>query len=294
MVLKTPAPLYEDPIFGGPSDPCVIWNEQEKEWWMFYTQRRVAGCLPGVSAVHGTRIGIAVSRDAKEWLYRGCAEGLEWEWGHNTFWAPEVISADGIYHMFVTYIRGVPQTWTGQASIVHYSSDNLRCWQFRDILDLHSKRVIDACVAETDGGSFKLWYKDEQRSSHTCAAVSRDLVKWECVGEEITDCPHEGPNVFTLGGVHWMITDTWKGLGVYRSEDFIHWRRQKTDLLAWPGIRPGDAEIGNHADVVVSGEEGYLFYFVHPDYPSALRGIPSFVPGEKEHRTVIHCALLRV
>jgi hypothetical protein len=34
-----PAPLFRDPIFDGASDPVVIWNRQEKNWWLLYTQR---------------------------------------------------------------------------------------------------------------------------------------------------------------------------------------------------------------------------------------------------------------
>lgn len=291
---KTPAPLYEDPLYGGPADPCVIRHEETGEWWMFYTQRRAHGFCTGVSPIHGTEIGIAVSPNAKDWLYRGTAEGLDFEWGRNTFWAPEVIRAGGTYHMFASYIRGVPTAWTGTASIVHYTSDTLWKWRFEGILELDSDRVIDACAAPFGKDQYKLWYKDENRHSHTVAAVSSDLRNWTVTGEEITDCPHEGPNVFSLGGYTWMITDTWHGLGVYRSDDSTNWHRQNGNLLERPGIRPGDGEIGNHADVVVSGDLGYLFYFVHPDYPAALRGVQFSAAGEKEHHTVIQCALLRV
>lgn len=291
---KTPAPLYEDPIYGGPSDPCVIRNRETGEWWMFYTQRRVSDNTPGVSGIHGTGIGIAVSADAKRWLYRGTAEGLSYEWGHNTYWAPEVVRADGLYHMFVTYIQGVPSSWTREAKILHYTSQNLWQWHFSDAPDLHSDRVIDACIACTGSGAYKLWYKDECRSSHTAAAVSPDLIHWHVVGEEICDVPHEGPNVFSLGGWNWMITDTWNGLGVYRSDDYTHWTRQDEDILSAPGVRPSDGQIGNHADVVTAGGVGYIFYFVHPDYPADKRsGASKTIPAKEQH-TVIQCAVLRV
>ena len=39
-VRKAAAPLYRDPITDGAADPVLIWNRQEKTWWMLYTQRR--------------------------------------------------------------------------------------------------------------------------------------------------------------------------------------------------------------------------------------------------------------
>ena len=28
------APLYNDPIYDGAADPVMIWNREEKSWWM--------------------------------------------------------------------------------------------------------------------------------------------------------------------------------------------------------------------------------------------------------------------
>ena len=81
-----PAPLFRDPIYDCPTDPTIIWNREEKQWYLFYTQRRAADTSTGVSWVHGTKIGIAVSKDGGKWLYRGTLEGLDIEKGHNTFW----------------------------------------------------------------------------------------------------------------------------------------------------------------------------------------------------------------
>src|SRR5512139_3120877 len=57
-------PLFRDPIYDGAADPVVIWNKQQKKWWMLYTNRR-ANIIDstGVQWVHGTRIGIAESVD---------------------------------------------------------------------------------------------------------------------------------------------------------------------------------------------------------------------------------------
>ena len=35
-----PAPLYRCPVYDGAADPTVIYNHNEKSWWMLYTQRR--------------------------------------------------------------------------------------------------------------------------------------------------------------------------------------------------------------------------------------------------------------
>ena len=261
---------------------------------MFYTQRRSYGYQTGFGSVHGTDIGIATSRDGRSWLYRGCAEGLTIGWGRNTFWAPEVIWAAGAYHMFVTFIEGVPTDWSGEAEIAHFTSENLYSWRFEEFAELASDRAIDACVYSLPDGRFKMWYKDECRESHICAAVSEDLHSWELCGEEITDCPSEGANVFELGGRKWLITDTWNGLAVYSSSDFADWRRRDGLILQQPGIRPGDGQIGNHADVVVSGDKGFIFYFVHPDYPAEDRAKDVAHRSFREMHTVIQCALLEV
>jgi hypothetical protein len=88
-IAATPAPLFRDPIFDGAADPSVIWNPAEKEWWIFYTQRRATARIPGVAWCYGTKIGIAASHDeGRHWYYRGTAAGLDFEKGDNTFWAP--------------------------------------------------------------------------------------------------------------------------------------------------------------------------------------------------------------
>ena len=80
-----PAPLFRDPIFDGASDPTVIWNRNEQCYYMFYTQRRSTSVQVGFSSIHGSKIGVATSKDKKGWLYRGTLENLDIEHGHNTF-----------------------------------------------------------------------------------------------------------------------------------------------------------------------------------------------------------------
>ena len=258
-----PAPLFRDPIYDCPTDPVVIWNRKEEQWYLFYTQRRATDVPIGVSWVHGTAIGVAVSKDGAKWLYRGTVEGLDIERGHNTFWAPEIIEANGKYHMYVSYITGIPNDWDYPRWMLHYTSDNLWDWNYEGRLDLQSQRVIDACVYEITPGTYKMWYKDEAKESRIYAAVSHDLYNWEVVGEEISDCAQEGPNVFELDGKIWMISDFWKGLAVYTSEDYTHWTRCE-NLLKESGQRPMDTGFAHHADVVVKDGKAYIFYFCHP------------------------------
>lgn len=257
-----PAPLYQDPLYNSPTDPVVLYNHEEKCFWMLYTQRRATAFNIGVSTIHGTKIGVASSIDGVRWLYRGTLPGLEFEPGENTFWAPEIVYKEGMYHMYVSYVRGIPTDWNWERYIVHYTASNMWEWTFESILPLSSNRVIDACVYEIESGVYKMWYKDEVHGSHTYSAISRDLYQWDVVGDEISDCAHEGPNVFELGGKKWMITDFWKGLGVYCSSDYINWIR-KENILDKPGKRTMDAALAHHADVVVAGEEAFVFYFTH-------------------------------
>lgn len=285
------APLYRDPIYDGATDPVVVYNRETKEYHMLYTQRRATDISIGYSNIHGTKIGVATSRDGGDWLYRGTLRGLEFEPGDNTFWAPEVLYAKGRYHMYVTYVRGVPSTWEYPRSIVHYTSDDLWEWTQHQVLTLSSGRVIDACVYEIEEGLYKMWYKDEDHDSHSYAAVSRDLWDWQVVGDEIGDVPHEGPNVFELGGKKWMVTDFWKGLAVYESDDFCNWTR-KSDILDVPGARGDDGGYGHHADVVVQGDIGTIFYFVHPGQlpPGVSGGNPEYARS----RTSVQAARLTV
>jgi hypothetical protein len=61
-----PAPLYRDPVFDGAADPSLIWNDQERAWWILYTNRRANApdAQDGVRWCHGTDIGIASSPPA--------------------------------------------------------------------------------------------------------------------------------------------------------------------------------------------------------------------------------------
>lgn len=259
-----PAPLFRDPIFDGPTDPTIIYNYQEKSWWIIYTARRANVPCHNVSWVHGTDLGVASSSDnGKTWLYRGTLNMEAIEPGRNTYWAPEVLYHNGLYHMFVSYITGVPDNWNWGRKILHYTSENLWDWKFEAQLHLESSRIIDACVHPTPEG-WRMWYKDEDDHSHTHYADSPDLYHWEHKGIATCDQAQEGPNVFTLNGKYWMIADVWDGQAVYSSEDLLNWKRQEGTIMAGAGIRKEDTNRAHHADVLVVDDHAYIFYFVHP------------------------------
>ncbi|TWD83463.1 hypothetical protein FB561_4626 [Kribbella amoyensis] len=288
---RAPSPLYTDPLHRAPTDPTLIAGPDGR-WWMFYTQRRAAEPDGGVRWVHGTDIGIATSPDGGlTWAYEGVAEGLDPRPGRNTLWAPEVVSADGRFHIFTSYVPGVPDRWEGHPrSILHHSSTDLLTWRYEGALPLESDRVIDACVHRLPSGGWRLWYKDEARGSTTWSVDSADLSEWSKPVPVITGAPHEGPNVFRLGRYYWMITDEWRGQAVHRSDDLTRWERSGL-ILAAPGTHPLDQGFGHHADVVVGtepggGEVGWVFYFAH-------RAVPDPVVADPGRLTDVHVAVLR-
>lgn len=59
-----PAPLFRCPIYDGCTDPTLEWNEERREWWIFYTQRRAnVPNLQDVACVYGSKVGIAATKD---------------------------------------------------------------------------------------------------------------------------------------------------------------------------------------------------------------------------------------
>lgn len=174
--------------------------------------------------------------------------------------------AAALHHLFLTVVPGVFENWNHPRRIVHLTSADLRKWTYRSTLALSSERVIDAGVHRLPDGTWRLWYNNERDRKSIYYADSPDLFTWtdrgKCTG--VGERPGEGPFVFTWRGRHWMIVDLWRGLGVYRSDDFETWTAQTENLLAQPGRGTDDGVNGGHACVVVSGERAFLFYFTHP------------------------------
>lgn len=217
------SPAFYDEVWGGAADPVMVWNDQSKEWFIYYTQRRAYYVGETVEWMHGSSIGIATSNDGKKWKYRGTCKGdnnlSNKEKALTTWWAPEVINEKGILHMFVSSVPGVFKDWNATRHIKHFTSKDGVKWKYQSTLPLSSEHCIDAGVCKV-GNKWGLWYKDEANGSHTWFAESPDLYSWKVVGPAITDCGHEAPFVWQHDNKYWMIVDAWeKGLRIYRSDD---------------------------------------------------------------------------
>lgn len=293
---KAPAPLFRDPVYDGAADPVLVWNREEKAWWMLYSARRANQPTQDVAAYYGTRIGVASSSDhGQTWIFRGYLN-LEFEKGWNTFWAPDVVYHNGAYHMFVVYIKGVRNHWGGDAHIVHFTGKNLWDWTYEGPLTLSSNKVIDATIFQLPNGKFRIWYKDETRGANTMMSESADLKNWETAKEPaIGGRAHEGPKVFRFKNYYWMLTDEWQGMRVYRSTDLAHWEKGGL-ILDKPGSREDDKPSGAHGDVLVAGDKAYVFYFTHPGRKShgEIRPDPDGQWFYTNHRTTIQVAPLEL
>jgi hypothetical protein len=262
---KAPAPLYRDLVFDGAGDPAVIYNKEQNAWFVFYTQRRSNIAIQNLGDCYGTAIGLAISEtNGKTWYYAGTADLPAPDPGHNTFWAPQLNYDEGLYHMFVTYIRGVYSDWDGACRILHYTSKDLFRWKLEKPTGMDG--YIDACVFQMPDKSWKMWYKDKK--SHISVGLSKDLLNWhDLKREEISDIACEGPIVFRWKNSYWIIVDecnlAYVGLAVYRSEDGARWTRNNV-ILNTPGKRPDDNDQGRHADVVLVYDRAFIVYYTHP------------------------------
>lgn len=152
--------------------------------------------------------------------------------------------------------------WGGERQLFHYTSTNLRDWKFEETIG--TRGCIDAYVIQLKDGSWKMWYKDETRGSHTISATSSNLFNWRISNQaEVSGNAHEGPVIFYWRNKYWMITDKWNGLDCYESEDAIKWK-YNSSILNKPGTRPDDNVMGRYADVQIINDKAYIFYFTHP------------------------------
>jgi hypothetical protein len=259
-----PKPLFRDPVYDGAADPTLIWNPADKLWYMFYTNRRASEHdLTGVTWVHGTRIGIATSPDGVAWKYTGTVR-VDYGQPDYTHWAPEIFAYKGIFHMYLSVVPGILRDWNAPRQMVHLTSKDLHEWKFESVLDLGSDRVIDACVIQLPDGTFRMWYKNERaKDGSLYYADSPDLYDWTAKGNAIPGVSGEGPKAFRWKGQYWLIADVWKGFAVFHSQDCLRWERQPDNILSEPGTQPTDRAQGNHADIEVSGDRAFIFYFAH-------------------------------
>lgn len=257
---------------------------------MFYTARRATmEDTTGVRWVHGTRIGIATSKDGANWRYLDTANiNYRRDEGY-TFWAPEVVERNGMYHLYLTYVPGIFANWQHPRVILHLTSKDLLNWAYESTLNLASEKVIDAEVTKLPDGGWRLWYNNEKDKKSIYYADSKDLFLWEDKGQALAQ-RGEGPAVFQWQGTHFMIVDVWKGMEVFQSDDLLHWRKQASRILEEPGAGKDDGAIGGHCDVVVNGDRAYVYYFTHP---GRMKTAPA--PGNTlaSRRSVIQVAELK-
>ncbi|MDE3236721.1 MAG: family 43 glycosylhydrolase [Bacteroidota bacterium] len=258
-----PKPMYDDPLYHGAADPTIIYNPQQKAWWMFYTNRRASIIDSSVAWVHGTPIGIAASTDGMHWQYIDTANINYRVNSGYTFWAPEIIANKGLYHMFLTYVPGIFKDWQHPRSIIHLTSKDLMNWLFESVLSLSSQKVIDPCVFQMKDGNWRLWYNNEKDGKSIYYADSKDLYHWTDKGKAIS-ARGEGPKVFQWKGHYYMIIDVWKGMEIYASDDLLNWKKQPNRILELPGKGKDDQAIGGHCDVLVNEDKAYVYYFTHP------------------------------
>lgn len=302
-IAHAPAPLYDDPIWHGASDPTVVWlpgkgADGKGEYWMYYTQRRASMAnKKGVDWVHGTAIGIATSSDGLDWNYLGVAlgtvpmDGQQTELGdpiksNVSWWAPAVFWDDGNgiagggkpgakLHMFVTLVHGIFDRWTGDRTIEHLTSDDGVHWKHVSQLPLASRAVIDP-TAYKIGDTWHLWYKNEAAGSRTFMATSKDLNEWKDMGDSHSGRSHEAPFVWKWKDAYWLIHDTGRGLDTWRSETGTGDWIANTMLLADnAGKRSLDKGPGHHPWLITQGEPGneqlLIFYFVHNGDPTTIQ-----------------------
>jgi sucrose-6-phosphate hydrolase SacC (GH32 family) len=287
------APLFRDPVHDGSADPTVFYNHEEKKWWMVYTQRRANVKTHNLSWVHGTAIGAASSDDGGiSWKYRGTLD-LDYEPGHNTYWAPDVFWEDGKYHFFVSFVQGIPtDDYMDEHKILLYEGRDMWDLKFTRQIDLQSDRVIDPTVIKLPDGSYRMWYKHENAGYTTHYADSKDLVKWKPQGQAIDSAKCEGANAFYWKDKYWMITDPWKGIELFKSPDAKTWEREGM-ILEGIGQRPEDSAKGHHACVVPSGEYAYIFYHCNPEESFGTTTSWATI-GYRQRRSVIQVARLRM
>ena len=284
-----PKPLFDDPVYHGAADPVIIYNKKKKCWWMFYTNRRAALADTTVQWVHGTRIGIAESKDGRTWKYKDTANINYRPDAGYTHWAPDVIEHNGTYHMYLTYVPGTFKDWNHPRVIVHLTSKDLRNWKYQSTIKLVNEKVIDASVFKVNDSLWRMWYNNEKDGKSIYYADSKDLHNWADKGKAIA-ARGEGPKTFYWKGKYFMIIDAWKGMEVFSSDDLLKWNKQSTRILELPGKGKDDQAIGGHCDVVVNYDRAFVYYFTHPGRGkanSAARG--SF----DDKRSVIQLAELK-
>jgi beta-xylosidase len=284
-----PKPLYDDPVYHGAADPVIIYNKKKKCWWMLYTNRRASIIDSTVQWVHGTRIGIAESKDGIAWKYKDTANINYRPDSGYTHWAPDVIEDKGTYHMYLTYVPGTFTNWNHPRVIVHLTSKDLLNWNYQSTLKLVNEKVIDASVFKVNDSLWRMWYNNEKDGKSIWYADSKDQYNWVDKGKAIA-ARGEGPKAFYFNGKYFMIVDAWKGMEIYSSEDLLNWKKQTNRILENPGKGLDDQAIGGHCDVVVNDGHAFVYYFTHP---GRRKDKPAAKGSFDDKRSVIQLAELK-
>jgi hypothetical protein len=294
---NAPAPLFRDPVYDGAADPVVLWNPLEKEWVMLYTQRRANLEAPYLAWAHGTRIGIATSKDGVSWLYRGTPEGLDFERGHNTYWMAEALFDNGLFHFWIVYKKGFSSTWAGDPRMMHYTSDNLWDWKFEGPANLNYMNVVENNIYKMPDGTWRTWYKTYRPEGGWGIYVSEsnDLYTWvQRKGKAFEGHNNEGARVFYWNNNYWLITDEWRGIGVYRSKEGDKWARQPGLLLSMPGRRTDDNNYGGNPYTIVQDNRAFIIYHSHPGWLHKKVDFWEEADSYDERRSVIQIAEIEI
>ncbi len=303
---KIPSPMFSDPNYESAADPEAIYNADAKEWWIFYTARRImAEQNPGCG---GCPIGVCASKDLISWRFVGYCkfDGVGGDKdGATTLWAPGLVrDHSGNYHMFVTFKRGAAGYWgEGGSTIRHYVAkpdDLLNGWTKVDDITT-GPQTIDAGLLDADG-QWWMWYRDiPARGSAPGTifwATSPDLTTWTLHGQAPGDPNNqkvngasyqEAPFAFRWKDHYWLITDTGPRLDQYRSDDLKTWTFTGP-LLAGSGQKPLDKNSGKHPSVAVIDGRAFIFYFNHP-FKAAD---PSALEKKKAGRSLLHISELKL
>ncbi len=284
-----PKPLFDDPVYHGAADPVIVYNKQKKKWWMLYTNRRASINDSTVQWVHGTRIGVAESKDGRTWKYKDTANINYRPDSGYTHWAPDVIEANGMYHMYLTYVPGTFKDWNHPRVIVHLTSKDLMNWNYQSTLKLVNEKVIDASVYKINDSLWRMWYNNEKDGKSIYYADSKDLYNWVGKGKAIA-ARGEGPKTFFWQQKYFMIIDAWKGMEIYSSDDLFNWKKQTNRILETPGKGADDQAIGGHCDVVLNSNRAFIFYFTHP---GRRKDMPAAKGSFDDKRSVIQLAELK-
>ncbi len=280
-----PVPLYTDPNFRGAADPEVIWNEEEQEWWIFYTSRR-AVCegapLPALA------IGVASSKDWREWEHKGYIkiDGVGGTaTGGDILWAPGIVRDGEEYHMFLTFKKGNGrgERWgISESMLLHLKApkeDLLNGWQTYKVMHLPFSS-IDATLLY-DGELWHLYHRglvEGKQGVNTFELTTSDLnlsaEKWHSKGALKGDINNmkkngyhyqEAPFVFKWKETYWMMTDyTSGGIPLYSSKDLAKWTFVD-ELLREDSNSPFDKGLSRHPGVVVLEDRAFVFYFCQPN-----------------------------